>query len=1788
MAVAEETPLNGPVATTLTRMMGVPKRPEAVSGVPNADLRAMWNQPAVVPPTRIPGVQVSGESFAEQPIESPRAQGPSQFSKSLETGGENVIGGIAGTLAEAIRVGERMPGKWYPSTPQTAAESKRSAQNLNKWAQALYEDAQRPEMQPQKGAGPWKYVQHVTGTTLPFMATALAGGYAAGPAGAFMVAASVEGDNAYRNAIASGAPEGTAQQERLIVGTLNGVIEQMQIGGLMKVGKASKPAIAAIVASAKDRALAKVAKHGVKLTEKHLVNAVNEGLEEALQESVSIGASTLHGDTIEVGDLSRLAQAGVGGFTAGGILGGAAMAVEGAMPVPTEGQPQAPAAPPVGERPPTGPISPAKTTEGITPQPPAPAIPVVETKVPTKVPKQPAAVMPAEPTIATEAKEVIEPAPAAGKEAEFLSKNEVDQLRKMGHGLAQILKMEVSAARLLIAQDNTRSQISARDALASMGPENDVENEIATAMDQGRSPVEAYRAYFADRGHLYGGDAKSERAANRIVSRINQAKDEMIKEAPRGPEKPAVPAEAAPVVAAGVPETAPAAQVERAIPESEAEGQPLYTRPHSGEEQYAINREEGISRYLELTGETYNPKTHVMAEKWNRVTSQFDKPFPISQETAQEWGWKISTPKPAEAVAAPKAAEEGKVATLYHGTDRQISTQDLRTSVPAYEGSLGEGIYFGQDRETAEFYGKNVHEVQVRIANPLVIDATEGTNYHVDPEAERMRDETGAYDSILQGEQIIPFDVQIAGEWVPIHNAADLASLVSRAKAAGHDALIVNGIRDNATVNEEVVVFNKNQVQSPAAPPAAEGVQTPAQSEEAKKETEHAAIMGHPKPSAPAPEGGKGTAGRMGSPWIVAQASAAKNFDQLKTLLEAKEGNEANRDQFTKETGITLPDSVAGTENTIGEFVAGRLKGGKQAGGTTIIPDMVVETVALAKDLAENPVRLVTATWEMLRRNMVSAATYMRTLGAPGKLIARDLDDITYRVTQRANNDRADIREVYKGMSYEQRELIAQVMNDRMPAKGQPKDILDRVVRLREVLDRSMREAAGLGMTRKVQGEKIPIGGKGKAYPQIPNRKGMRFLEEATAKGKSSSRVFTWAQGQVQDGNFKTIDDAVTALQKFRDTQLRGINRYLETSRVELPMDMIEWDGAKTLSILVERNWMTVEGVRKWGLDAGRYSFPRVNSRVEAIRTRHGADAAQRVKTFIQTSFGLQSPASRSAQQISNVIRGWQFVTKVGLSPITIIRNMTDRIAKGMMASPLSTLRASIEYPPFLNAVLPWARRFEDRMIRNGVVFGHGALSEGYEAGGFFKELANSPFAESERGNQTFIALVHYHKLMNDLAILNASPGRLVNAVKAVFGHAQFQAAERVGPKLLKKVNKGEEITQDDIHRFLHEMVSKRAFPMILNSKPIWYDAHPMMKLFAQFKTWPVRQTNMIWQDIVKYTLKTRDPTRLIGFVLGTIIAGEIYSIMRDLLFGKDQSVLSQVKKEPESRNVAKAVLTDLAYGGMWGLLSDLSYGIWDWAGGVSLKTGRNLIETAANIKKGGIDMAVPAIENLLSNEMTLYRQAKAALSRLDQVRDPDNVGSAYIQWRAKAWQWTEDHKAPTLLAKADAYTDDILFGKPKYEVTGNTLAYEMASRQAVDGDIEEAAAFVGHILKNSDDPAKALSAVMASMTRSSPLGPIAEKDRKAFLDSLSEEDHKQAVAAQEKYQANYLAAICRSLPDADLRKFRGKNVYQSYAKPSRQTGWRPHIPGHSIKGGEDLVKAIDGELARRAKETKK
>lgn len=194
----------------------------------------------------------------------------------------------------------------------------------------------------------------------------------------------------------------------------------------------------------------------------------------------------------------------------------------------------------------------------------------------------------------------------------------------------------------------------------------------------------------------------------------------------------------------------------------------------------------------------------------------------------------------------------------YHGTaEPNLKFHELEPRDPGYSGSLGPGIYLGQERATAEYYrGKGAHEGQVlegkvRFKNPLVLDAENGENvnqiipsvyddewyaYEVlgdDGEvfyqgndwddAHRIADEhdlfvtdrhdTPAYapESVLVGESVTPFDILVGGKWHHIRDRYDLGSIVDIAKEYGHDGLVTRHIR-GSTPHEEMVAFDPKQL----------------------------------------------------------------------------------------------------------------------------------------------------------------------------------------------------------------------------------------------------------------------------------------------------------------------------------------------------------------------------------------------------------------------------------------------------------------------------------------------------------------------------------------------------------------------------------------------------------------------------------------------------------------------------------------------------------------------------------------------------------------------------------------------------------------------------------------------------------------------------------------------------------------------------------------------------------------------------------------------------------------
>lgn len=286
----------------------------------------------VRPLERQPGALMDTEGFIpDEPLPTGLPTGGffPELGKGIVRGALNVGAATIGTLKAATELQRKIP-TWNilysgieAMTGETFEEQQAEIKERIKLATERF---------PMTHSGGSAWAGRVIGEAVPYMGAALVGGYAIGPAGAAMVGFSVEGDMAYDAAIAKGASEKQAQTDRVIVGSINAAIEALQIGRLMKFHTAGKHSIRNFTRLVRSKAWKLAGKEAVGFSGGVLRVAIEEAVEEFAQEGVSISVPAILRDDypkkpdgsidlIAIGE--RLGEAALGGFVAGGFLGGA-------------------------------------------------------------------------------------------------------------------------------------------------------------------------------------------------------------------------------------------------------------------------------------------------------------------------------------------------------------------------------------------------------------------------------------------------------------------------------------------------------------------------------------------------------------------------------------------------------------------------------------------------------------------------------------------------------------------------------------------------------------------------------------------------------------------------------------------------------------------------------------------------------------------------------------------------------------------------------------------------------------------------------------------------------------------------------------------------------------------------------------------------------------------------------------------------------------------------------------------------------------------------------------------------------------------------------------------------------------------------------------------------------------------------------------------------------------------------------------------------------------------------
>ncbi|KKM77391.1 hypothetical protein LCGC14_1370510, partial [marine sediment metagenome] len=744
-------------------------------------------------------------------------------------------------------------------------------------------------------------------------------------------------------------------------------------------------------------------------------------------------------------------------------------------------------------------------------------------------------------------------------------------------------------------------------------------------------------------------------------------------------------------------------------------------------------------------------------------------------------------------------------------------------------------------------------------------------------------------------------------------------------------------------------------------------------------------------------------------------------------------------------------------------------------------------------------------------------------MGKTGLKVQKDFREISFRTAVNVGNTSQNIKPWTKGLTKEEKTIVAKLIDQAIPKQGQPQRLIVRAEKIKAELDVIQNEAKAVGLRQTEL--------TGRAFPQVLNKEGVEFLEEAERDGPKSDRIFAWAQNKVSDGKFDNVDDAIIALQRYRSQRLSGKEGYIEGIRtLNIDNDFRKWNLDRIIQGTVKSSWEKIEAARQWGTTKDG-DFKRIKVDIEKIRIDVGKDQANALETYIDAQYG-KSKANSTFVKWARGARVVQFAGKLAFSPLTITRNMLDRYSKGLAHGTVATnVRATIKYPPFLNTWMKSSQLIEDQMVRRGAVLGHGHLSEGVTTAEGIIPLIAKPFALSERGNQTYIALVKKIQLETDVKRLMELEGRQGSASKmfdrltTIVGSSQQATRSRAltsltNEQLAESMIQGQ-IPDNVMAEVLHRTVTDSAFPLTLASKRLWWGSRPEFQVATQFKVWAADQTRFIYKDVLQYGFQTGDYSRLSRFIIGTWIAGELYNIVRDELLNKDESVLSKLKGGTKTE-IALAIRDDLIDGGIVGFLADFTYGIGDWAAGPTINTISNAL--AAPFEAQGAATFIDAQKKFLLNDIPALKQAQGIIDNLDSIFDENNLTEDYARWQGRSFDFRRkqgDKISSNLFLRS-------LRGVPQKRVTERSLSLEMVARQVLVGDYDDAAQHIKRVMRATDidDLEGAVQSFIQSMKNNSPFGNISQEKLPLFITQFSAKEAVKGINLQKQWLIGYAESL--------------------------------------------------------------
>lgn len=249
---------------------------------------------------------------------------------ALERGLYNVVENVAGSIKYFSEHPIPTSLPWWLKKAGIEKPQLWIAKQAGKVSSAARLAGEAPEIQPEIQQTASEFVASVLGEAAPYVGGALATGAIGGVPAAATFSFAVEGQEAYKNALETGATPEEAAIEMYIVGGINSLIEVSNVGRILGRMKNGGTIGKALVHSARNKAWKEVLKSGKVASLSVVKTAFEEALEEALQGTTAeISPAILRGKEIPgglTGFLHRRGSEALAGGIVGAAFGGAGFA----------------------------------------------------------------------------------------------------------------------------------------------------------------------------------------------------------------------------------------------------------------------------------------------------------------------------------------------------------------------------------------------------------------------------------------------------------------------------------------------------------------------------------------------------------------------------------------------------------------------------------------------------------------------------------------------------------------------------------------------------------------------------------------------------------------------------------------------------------------------------------------------------------------------------------------------------------------------------------------------------------------------------------------------------------------------------------------------------------------------------------------------------------------------------------------------------------------------------------------------------------------------------------------------------------------------------------------------------------------------------------------------------------------------------------------------------------------------------------------------------------------------